>query len=384
MKRDFFMDLLLNLIRLALFYGVFAMPTVVWLGYRWQTVFLVTAGLAMGLFLVRRFIKPIVPMILVHLAFLVAVWFIAPDFESGVYYQIIYLIFAIFMVFLSLYQRYRKTTALAFEYALFVSLLFVIFAFIAGNQGNNILPFQYALLIAFVFIGSRLHMRMSQVKTSLDAITDNSYNQPLKKILAFDFKTTVTLVVLLVGLVFVLHVFVIRPVLERVADALPMIEFSLLDEDAEDGRVYFHQPFDIQDFVATGNDTELAAAYTDTFILWVILERIIFVILPLLLAFMVYCIVKAMRYKKPYSPELSDGYEDIKEFISTPKKRRRRRGVAGEHRLRRLFRETVMGHMKRGVPIQKTDTPVQMAGKVLAEDFDTLAEEYAGVRYGSN
>jgi len=381
MKREFIMDMLLNLIRMAAFYGVFAVFTVLLLDYSWHVVFLVTVGITMGLFLVRRFIKPVVPMIIVHLAFLVAVWFIAPDFESGVYYQVVYFVFAIVMVFISLYQRYRKTTALTFEYGLFVSLFFVILAFIAGHQGNNVLPFQYALIIVFVFIGSRLHMRMSQVKTSLDAITDNSYNQPLKKILAFDFKTTVALVLLLVGLVLVFHVFIVRPVLERVADALPMLEFNLHDE-AEEGRFYYIPPVDVPQGAASSGEFEWAAVRGETFFLWVILERLIFVLFPLLLAFMVYRIIKAMRYKKPYVSELPDGYEDIKEFITTPRKRRWRRGPAGEHRLRRHFRETVVSHMKKGVPIKQTDTPEQMANKVLAEDFDALTKEYTVVRYG--
>jgi len=376
------MDALLNFIWLAFFYAVLATPVVLWLDLRVDVLLLMMVIGSCYFFIIRRAIKPVAPMFLAHIIVPVAAWFLAP----GMFYMILYIAAAVVLGFFSVYQRYKKFQTISSEFLFFAPGALVALALIVGYLGHTHLYPHYGALIIIVAVGGRLHSRMSTMNTSLRAITLSS-NQPLEKILRFDYKAMIILTLLLVGLVLLINVLFIRPILEVISGI--SINFTL--EPTEPGEAMI--PQDIFDGGVGGiNPLQyLANTYREPnrffVIFWQIMMWAISIVavaaICILVFFIILTIYRRMRFKKSGDEDLNEGFEDIKEFIPTPKARSWwRRGPRGEHRVRRLFRETVTRHMKKGVPIKCSDTPLQMADRITKEDIGGLAEEYAGVRYG--
>ena len=226
---------------------------------------------------------------------------------------------------------------------------------------------------------------MTTVNASLEVISQNS-TQPVRKILAFDYKAMVALGLLLVGLILLFNMLLIRPVLEVVSDFRSNVDWSTQPSENE----IMLEP----DILGGGGEIPLTMLLGDSAdgpaLIWQILEWIVtFIALPLfgLVVIVVVFrfiqgIIKRWRFKETLDAELDDGFADIKEFIRMPSAGKRwRRDSRNEHKIRRLFRETVTRHIKKGVPITKSDTPIQMTEKIQGKDIATLADDYAAVRY---
>ena len=378
-RRYLFTDIIFNLVWLSFFYGIFIMPAYLFFRLRLDTLLFIAVAAFTYFFLIRCLIKPVVPLFLAHIIVPIAVWFLAP----GLFYILLYVSMVALMVVFSLFQRYKRTRTFSSEFLIFVPVFFVVFTLIMASQGHGYMSALFGVLIVIVSIGGRLHVRMTHINSSLEAITQSS-NQPVEKILAFDYKAVVVLGVLLVGLILLLNAFVVRPALEAVVDRWPDIQFEPVVPPEPEGIGAGVPP----EMGVIGYFMSLPAR--GPALLWRILDfLLLYVGLPLFA--LVFCVLifritrniyKRLRKRKNQELNLDDSFDDIKEFIRTPRaKRSRFLAPRSENRLRRLFRETVTRHMKNGVPIIKSDTPGQMTGKIHGEDIRELAEEYAGVRY---
>ena len=382
-RRDIFMNIYYSMVWMAIFYGLSATPAVIFSIMRLDMLLLFVAGVHLCCLFIRLVIKPVIPMFIAHLAFPVAAWFFAPALP----HLILYLCIPVVLVVFSLYQRYSRALTFSFEFAFFASLTLIALALFLGYQGHAYMYAHYAAMIIFVYIGGRLHIRMTMVNASLDVISQNS-TQPIKKIMTFDYKAMLVLVLILVGLIMALYVFLLRPSLEGLVGLIPdaQIDFELQPEyvfppvmpPAQGGSELYWLWLIVDD------------ADAGPALIWVILDWVLVIALPIVivpaLGVLTYMAVRhlyrKMKHKKADDRELDGGYEDIKEFINIPwQKRQWRRGPRNEHKIRRLFRETITRHMKKGVPIKNTDTPAQMTDKIQSEDIGILAEEYAAVRY---
>ena len=379
-KRYLFMDIFANILFLVLFYGILATPVLVFfIDVGVDVLFVVMAAVMCYFFVIRRVIKPVVPMFLAHVAVPVAAWYFAP----GQHYVITYFIMTVMLTIFSLYQRHRKTLSFSYESTIFIPLSLVIAALIVIYFDHYYMIVPYAALIITISVGVRLHSRMYHINASLELISQNS-TQPVQKILAFDYKILLVLTPVFVGLILLINHVIIRPILEAISgfrlntqiDYTELPPFELLPGQSLP--------------MAGGLPPELMGLDNEPSIIWRFLEIVVFyAILPLVALGLIILLFRTirkiyvkMRLKNYQSPDLTNGFEDIKEFIRTPKaKRIRRRGPRNEHRLRRLFRETVTQHIKKGVPIQKSDTPLEMADRILSEDISELTEAYEAVRY---
>ena len=379
-KRNFFMDAFLNIVWLAVFYGLFVVPSVLWLEIHLGVLLFASLSAQLFFFLMRRFIRPVVPMFLVHLILPAAAFYFAPGILSQVAYVGVMVVLGAF----SLQQRYKRSATFAHGFGIAAPVALVVLALFMGRQGYDYLYTIYVVLIVLAGVGSKLHIRMTYVNDSLAVITQTS-TQPVKKILAFDNKAMAVLGVVVIGLIVFLHIFVLRPALEAAYNMRPSINLDIqMDGD-------FHIPQTPQRTGGGDMDMFIDSMYREPWLLWVILERILMVAVPvvgvLAIGYAIFRVARSvyrrMNIRDNRDHKHASGYEDVKEFIRTPRARRSWFfGPRGEHKLRRLFRETMTRHIKKGTPIKNTDTPVEMAGKVQAEDISGLAEEYAAVRYG--
>jgi len=383
-KRDFLMDAFLSLIWLAVFYGFFIMPAVILFGLRLDVLLIVSVMIQLYLYFVRRFVRLILPMVLLHLIIPVAAFYIAP----GIVEQVQYIAVSVVLVLFSLQQRYTRSVSFALGFTVAAPLVLVVIALALGYLGHSNVYTIYAVLVIYTGLCSKLHMRMTYVNDSLTVITQTS-TQPVKKIMAFDYKATIALTVVIIGMIAFLHIFLLRPALEAVYDIVTSIRFELPYMPYEDVQLPMPPPSG-----GGMNISDIMGFYevAEPWLIWVILERILIIVLPPAVVFGLGVIIfrlarniyRLMGVKSNQDHEHASGYEDIKEFIRTPKvKRSWFFGSRNEHKLRRLFRETVTRHMKKGVPIKKSDTPIEMAEKIQAESISKLADEYAAVRYGN-
>jgi len=378
-KREIFMDLYLNIVVHGAIYGLFVLPAILFFEVRVDVLLLVMVAGMTYFFVVRRLIEIVALMFLAHIIVFLAVWFLTP----GLFYVVFYICVAIALVGYSLFQRYRRSMTFSREFILFVPAMLVIVALLLGLQGHGYMHVPYVLLIILTSVGSRLHVRMTTVNDSLTVISQSS-SQPVQKILNYDLKAMVVLGVVLIGMALLFHVLLIRPALEVVSGI--NIERDL-EPAPEDLFIPVHD--DIQ---GHGGLPEELLMFDDRgpALIWQVLEQLlIFILLPsLVLALLVFIfiiirnIIRGWRLRGRHSIKPPDGYEDIKEFIRGPRGWAPwRRGPRNDNKLRRLFRETIIRHMKKGVPIQKTDTPLQMAEKIQTEDINALVEDYGAVRY---
>ena len=381
MNRDFFMEALYTAIWVPIFYSFYTLLVLLVFDVRTDVLFTVAAVLFFTMFLIRRFIKSAVLMFLVHVVLICAAWFLSPNLHS----LVVFFSMAILMTAFSMVQRYKRAQTFSPEFIIFTPLLLIILAIAMGTQGHTHMHIQYAAIIIFIFVAAKFHMRMDQFNLALGAITQSS-NQPVKKILNFDYKVMLVMSVVIIGLIFFLHITFVRPALEAAVSLLPD-DFAFNIEGGPPPEL-----------LPGGGPPDMGIHdmfYQDNrgpFILWVILEWIfIYIFMPALGLLAIYGAFRGIIYifrllgkGSSRGEKLTDGYEDEKEFISNPVswfKRLLRRSPKNEHKIRRRFRETVVKQMKKGVPIECSDTPAQMAGKIHLEDFDSLADEYAQVRY---
>jgi len=380
MTRNIFMDFYMNIVFHALFYGIFITPVILFFDLQVVAVLLLMLAVVVYLFLARQLIKPAVFLFIAHIPILAAAWFIAPD----VYTFLLYLAMAATMVAFSLFQRFRRTQTFTPEFLIFSPLVLIALALFVGSQGHGHMYFLYAVILIIVCVGGKLHIRMTTVNTSLDVIAQTSV-QPVQKILAYDYKVMLILGVIIIGLAIAISTIVIRPVLEAISNISINIDLSVGEDPIDAWEMLPEPPANASDI------TQLLTSYNPRgpFFLWRVLELfLIFAVLPYIgikLLIFLYRFIgsffEKLQAKDTPNFEVT-GFEEIKEFIRTPKvKKLRKRGLHNENKVRQLFRDTVVRHIKKGVPIQKSDTPGQMAGKIATDDISGLVEDYWAVRY---
>ena len=377
--RYFITSILYNTIWLALFYGIFVAPTRMFFRLGMYELLPMWAGVFFYFFFLRRWLKPVVLFVPAHFVALFVVWHMGPTLPLQVFYVATVVLLTVF----SFIQRYRPALTFSYEFSYFSPIVLIALTLLAIYQGHNYMAAHYAALIIITSVGGRLQTRMAHVNSTLEIITQNS-TQPVKKILSFDYKAVFVLGMVLVGLVVALHVFVVRPAMEAAIGLLP--EFTPAETPDFIPEPTFYEPLiqmemSLLPFV-NERPPNVFLRFLERFVLYLIFPAILLAILVLIFRAVREFLIQ-LGLKKSDEQDLADGFADIKEFIRTPKiKRSWFFGPRNEHSLRRRFRETVTRHMKKGAPIQKSDTPAQMVEKIRAEDISGLAEEYVAVRYG--
>jgi len=242
----------------------------------------------------------------------------------------------------------------------------------------------YPALLTLAVVGRILLIRMVKMDVSLDTMY-NTYNQPINKIMAFDYKLMLGLGAAFAIVAVVLYLAIFAPLSGLLVDNLPNPpQFEL---DAE-GRGLFRDVRG-EPTPPTGEDFRLQGQRS----FWNSIGSIFFLITGIAMTIGIiygaFIILRYLANRKTAKPELgieSCDLEDEREFI-LPRNdsRKKRRAVESSlHPIRRLFRDTAKKHIKMGVSIKKSDTPTDIAKRIVTEDINNLANEYAEVRYGEN
>jgi hypothetical protein len=281
--------------------------------------------------------------------------------------------------FLKQYFRPRPTFSEASLF--FVSLGFIGMAFWAYGVGYFALARMYPALIVFYLVCAKVHIRMNAVDDSLENITRTT-KQPVRRIIAFDYRFAVLLGVVMAALAAVILLWVTGPLLSAAGRWYAPVQIEPGQaaytgppremprgfepmELPEIESVPYSRLFDVLYYIFGG------AAF-----LWIAMQllRLVYKALALYL--------NNRRYKTP-SVVAGSGVEEERRYLLPPLTRRKRVKTAErEHEVRRRFRLTVSGNIKKGVPIVVSDTPAQMENKIKTENINALAEEYRRVRYG--
>ena len=361
------------------FYGIFA--TVVFIISE-DTANLLWAGLMIvpGIifFMFRQITTRLGVLLVLHLTIPVLLAVVLPNDMIGNTWAVIALALAIHSIIFA-YQK------LPTEIASFIapcSIILIIFTFWATNTGNWVLASMYPVLLAIMVTGRILLVRMVKMDRSLDAI-HMSYKQPIAKIITFDYKLTIGLIVAIVGVSMVIYLLLISPMsnvilnMRREAVEIDFYGRGLQETPRPAPSVHIHELFRLE--------TRPPSPF------WDLLSSVVFGIASIgIIAGVLYGLYRILMFFLRYSSLRNKSemaftdVEDEREFIrpKASKRRSRIRSVLTElHPIRRLFKETARKHVKMGVPIKQSDTPTDMAGRIQSEDITGLAEEYAQVRY---
>jgi len=368
---------------LVLFYGLLATLLFVYTGDALdiRRAWFIAVFFVVNFFL-RRITKIAVLSLAIHLCVPILLLIILP-FEI---YTMIWILACLISAIHSTVYPFNNEPASASSFVVTSTILFVILSLVAGSRGYWPLVAIYPPIIVGIAIGRHMLMRMLQMNKSL-GVTQSTSQKPVVKILAFDYKVTIGLVVLMVGMIMAFYVFVIGPALRLAVDifpGLPDIEFS----DAPPPIVPATPPegVDISDIFEAMPERSNIFMLILGWLLRMAFSLIAVAAVSGLLILIVRIIIRfiGLRSQGQKQMEDTDGYEDEKEFMFPVEKwRNRRRKIFGknEHPVRRLFRETAQKHIKNGVPIIKSDTPTEIANRIQTENIGGLVEEYSQVRY---
>jgi len=341
-----------NFIVLAFFCGLFFAPTSSLLEVSPIIALFAMILAFFYLYIVRRLVKPVIPMLLAHILIPILAW----NLSSGVLYTLIYTIFSLIIVVFSLYQRHRQATTFSSEFIYFAKISLIIVILLATYFGHGYLTGFYIGLIITITIGARLHIRMIHVHSSLEIISQAS-SQRIQNILSFDHKVVFILSIILIGLILLLNAFIFTPFLDVISSFRPNINIEI-NTDAPDTEADTLQSI-------TGDarmPPEMTDRNNEPAFFWRILEWVgTFVIIPVLGLMIVYLIltkirnlINVWRLQKYDNPNIDNTFADEKEFIRTRKSINRWwKGRVKEHRLRRLYKEIVTRHIKKAYKFYK-------------------------------
>jgi len=384
-RRRLVCEILDNATYLLVFYGLFV---TVLFAYSGDILDLQRAGLLAVPFVVnfflRRISRIVVVSLIIHL--LVPVIFLAAmPFEM---YTLIWAVGLFVMAIFSTTYPFNKAPSSAAAFVATSTILFIVLSVWAGNRGYWGLASVYPPVLVGIVLGRHFLMRMLQMNKSLEAIQSTSQT-PVKKILVFDYKVAMGLIVLMIGMIAVFYVFLVGPALRLAAELAPGLpQFPTFEADAEPERVHALPPggMNFDDYMSIADTSNIFARLLG------MLLRIIFSILAIvavgaLIALIIQAIIKFVGLRSSRVKQMRDvdGLEDEKEFVFPVEKWRKQRSkifAKNEHPVRKLFRETAMLHIKNGVPIVKADTPAEIANRIKSENIAGLVEEYSLIRYG--
>jgi len=281
-------------------------------------------------------------------------------------------------------QRYFARVTFSDSSQIVISLGLVGMALLANGLGYYALARLFPLLVVFYVAFSKMHIRMSAVDTSLENITRTS-KQPVGLIIGRDYRFAGVLGVLVLVLAVVIYFGVVGPLFSAVGQMRPnwQIEPSPPERDSFFGDGMFGEGM-----FAPGDIREPSPLITQllNMLFWLIGGSVAFFagvyILRLIIRGIITFFMEKMKRKKFTAVEGLE-YEEEKEFILPITKRRWREAHRhGENEVRKQFRLIVNKHIKKGIPIKKTDTPAQMEQKITTENLNELTDAYRQARYG--
>lgn len=380
---------IINLItHYAFAYGLLA-TLMLWLFedpfYVWYMA-LIAIPFAINFFL-RRVVKNMLLLILIHATVPAALVFILTMDMFGVLCVLI----AVALAVHSISYAFGKAPTTNMSFIILSVMLYGTLSLWASYQGMLPLPFIYPLVLAVIIIGRTILLSMLQMDKSLNALQSQA-KQPIEKILTFNYKLVAGLLATIIVMTVVLYFVLVAPTLRTAVGMFPGIPDFVPWEDDSQGYV------DQLAQVPVGHElSELMGEPTPS-IVWqiigllfrIVMTIALFVIGGVLIFAVLYYAPRAIfRFLSSSAPKkqgevISQDMEDVREFIfleNIPKRKRPFWGKSKENPVRRLFRETVVKHIKKGVPIQQSDTPTEMSLRISAEDISKLADEYAQIRY---
>lgn len=382
-KRRVVIEIIDNITRLAIFYGLFATAVALFAPHQFNLLRmgLVSVPFAINFFL-RRISRREATLVAVHAVVPLAAAVVIP---LGVYWAI-WLVATILMAAQSVKYQFREeiTSSVGFSVATAVSFVFLGIV-VLGFDSLQVLPL-YPIVLLIVLIGRQLVMRMLRMNTALETIHLSS-RQPFKRVFAFDYKIMAVLTVLMISMVAVLHFMVISPAMGAVIglyqrlityDPPPPEHIDMYENDEEYEE-------DANTYVAH-EEPESDLAWLWQYLQIIALGLVLLVLLPVSI-FLIY--QGFVNFMGRYAPDKNrnktledmDGESEL--TLDTVSKRRKRSFFSSlfEHPVRRIYRKTVTRNIKKGVGITLSDTPTQVVERVTSEDIQALADEYAVVRY---
>jgi len=365
----------------ALFYSIFASIVLLITG---DPADLLRAGLMIvpGIvyFLLRRIATNLSILLLLHSILPIALGVILPSSMMTIVWVTICGVLALHSVIFA----FSKPPTDAISFIIPCSMIFLFLSIWATRAGHGYFTIIYPTLLIIAVTGRILQVRMIKMDRSLEVI-QSSYKQPIDKMIAFDYKLTAGLIIVITGMALVLYFLLIAPLTNAIGNAninLPEIEIeSNVGSIPESAARPPISPFQ--------DSEDLPERPPSLF--WDLLTHILFgVVIIGLLALVIYgtyrflmFLLSTRLYKGNYAANSSD-IEDHREFIrpiSSRRFQRIRSALAELHPTRRMFRDTAKKHIKMGIPIKKSDTPTDISKRIQSEDISNLVEEYAQVRY---
>ena len=379
--RKAIIELVDNLVHLALFYGLLAVPMYLVNQDPQALLWLVLMVLPLlWNFFLRRVLKKFWFALPAHMVAPTIVVLVVP----GLAPQVLWTVAVAILTLYSLGHYFRHQPSSGVWSIVLCASLFSALSIWAGRGDYWNLAAVYPPLIIIAVIGSVIVMAMMQMDQSLEAAGMSSA-QPIKKIIKFNYKLmlglsgTIFLLALLVFFVFT------GPVSRFLSGMFP--EVSLIRPVTEPTYFSMYQGRwePLADLTGMLEEREPSAFA----LLMALILQVVFVAPGVIGSAILIClIVRAIfrwlsRRNRFYTQNLYDlGEGDEREFIlpSVNTSRRMRRGP--ENPIRRLFRQTVTRHIKMGVPIRKSFTPTDIATRINTNDITSLVDEYVKVRYG--
>ena len=389
-KRKLILAAIDDLAVLAVFYGLAITP-----------VYFITGDSAvlwwMGLiavpfwanFAIRRVTKVFWQSLLAHLPLLAAVAFVSQFLPM---HPVLWIAVGCVLTLFSLVRFSSFAPRGGYDFMIFSALAFLALTIFSIRAENFLLASVYPVVVTVIVIARVIVLHMLQMDASLEAIRLAS-EQPVRRIIAFDYKLAAGLGLVVLTLALVLYFVLIAPALgfiARVMPGIPQMDIAYR-EVPELFREYPHQG-------TGGFDPSLFDEVPPSPVAEVILAILSVVVGAMAISlgiYFLYLITLAVlrllnsRARRLGADGKKDFAEDEKEFI-LPLNVKRPRPIKtllqNEHPTRRLFRETVTQSIKMGVPLNQSDTPTEITNTIQsrtqADDIAGLAEEYAKVRYG--
>jgi len=381
MKRILFQEIMLDMLYFLILFGLFAFPFAIMFGNLQAIMYLWLFAIPFFInFILRRQISSIPIMIAAHMIIPIAVLFFMP---AGLIRWVTFIIVALLVVF-SLTQRAhcKRKFEVEIKGAAIIAMIFLYL--LSTHQGFYYMTFIYPILILLIMIGGTMHTRMVRMDYSLETAANFSA-QPVKQIRAFDRKATWAVIALLLIFTAFFRYVLVDNVLRVLVAFINSLFSTNLEPTPMDMEPNLPPP------MSGGLNLGFIAGAGDPHPIWEYIWNIVGVVVTLLaivtvvvvIVIAVVLIYRKMEYK---APSVAPG-EDEREFIPPTwisRTRKRRPSSQSDNELRRLFYKKIRQHMKKGTLIEKSDTPLQMAERIKAEDIHLLAEEYSKARYYSS
>ncbi|MCL1884257.1 MAG: hypothetical protein FWF81_10985 [Defluviitaleaceae bacterium] len=265
------------------------------------------------------------------------------------------------------------------------AVVFIGISLFAANAGNFSLVAICAGLLLVSVVLCLVLLHMTQMDTTLD-VMQNSSAQPVKRIINFNYKLVAALGVGILVFSLVIYFAVVSPIMNAVVSAIPQLDVLSPPPTVER---HFTPP--------QGRYSDLIVPEQRGFfveplmpIMGTLIGIIFSIVGVVIVSYIIFVIIRAIlirlsNHKRYYDAFFkSSDSEDEKEFIFSSNKKAKIPRSKNENEIRRLFRETISRHIKFGVEIKNSDTPSEMAAKIITEDISELAEKYSPIRYNAS